>query len=588
MRIPYEKQEQSMPRGKHLAHEDDPTRRQGKSGSRSERMGWRSLTFGIVPLLVACLLSGLVGGVVGGTIPLGAIISSSNASDNASSNEELPIDLSQVIGNWQSIATSSMPFVPGSNKTPYERAGWNGSLPRTGEARILMVRVGFPDILYENNQPFQDGDTLDNLSDAIGRHLDGSITTGPMGYPYESLYAYYLRSSYGKLRIAGEAYDYVAKKGRDEYTDNLESLFEEVLEELGKGDDGIDYANFDGDGDGVLDCVCIRFSGDTTGWNTEWWPHVFTAKGELSKSSFVLDGKSLGSLVMLSYPLNGMLATTTMIHEIGHTLGLPDYYSSPYEMTEARENGEEYAGIGTFDMMGTNMGDHNGFSKWMLGWISDRQVTKVTCDDDGCAHAVRDGEEVDKPFQGHVRVRLDRFTNDGISGTGGIIAVYPPGDDGNDGPLSDFYLLQYDACAGNNSLRWGTQTDSERLPEGFRVFRVQAKPNAIGGGLQHSNNTDSKYDQLIEMLDMDNGAWHQSNALQNIVPTATHHEDGQVTQVMERNGGYGCMLRKDDEIGPDTTPSTNFHEDEETGRTGIHIKVTRIEEDYGLVDIWYD
>jgi hypothetical protein len=50
------------------------------------------------------------------------------------------------------------------------------------------------------------------------------------------------------------------------------------------------------------------------------------------------------------------------IHEVGHLLGLLDYYS--YDRSQG-----DWGPTGALDMMDFNIGDHNGFSKMALGWI---------------------------------------------------------------------------------------------------------------------------------------------------------------------------------------------------------------------------
>jgi M6 family metalloprotease-like protein len=50
------------------------------------------------------------------------------------------------------------------------------------------------------------------------------------------------------------------------------------------------------------------------------------------------------------------------IHEVGHLLGLLDYYS--YDRSAG-----DWGPSGALDMMDYNIGDHNGFSKMALGWI---------------------------------------------------------------------------------------------------------------------------------------------------------------------------------------------------------------------------
>jgi hypothetical protein len=51
------------------------------------------------------------------------------------------------------------------------------------------------------------------------------------------------------------------------------------------------------------------------------------------------------------------------IHEVGHLLGLFDYYS--YDQDEG-----DWGALGGVDMMDYNVGDHNPYSKALLGWSS--------------------------------------------------------------------------------------------------------------------------------------------------------------------------------------------------------------------------
>ena len=55
----------------------------------------------------------------------------------------------------------------------------------------------------------------------------------------------------------------------------------------------------------------------------------------------------------------------TYIHETGHFLGLNDYYSDQLS----------YSPIGKIDMMDANIGDHNSYSKMLLGWTKPYVVT---------------------------------------------------------------------------------------------------------------------------------------------------------------------------------------------------------------------
>jgi hypothetical protein len=71
------------------------------------------------------------------------------------------------------------------------------------------------------------------------------------------------------------------------------------------------------------------------------------------------------------YEMEGLyINAVTYIHETGHLLGLDDYYD--YNEGEGSDKG-----LGGADMMDYNIGDHNVYSKLMLGWVTPTVVTST-------------------------------------------------------------------------------------------------------------------------------------------------------------------------------------------------------------------
>ena len=427
-----------------------------------------------------------------------------------------------------------------------------GTMPRTGEARVVAVRVAFPAGEYEEAMTFDEDDTVEAL-DAI---IDGNAHE----YPYESLAAYYWRSSYGKLTISGDAYDYVAAHPRSYY--EYDDLFvKEILMAL---DEQVNFADYDGNNDGIIDCIAIHFAGEDTGWGSMWWSNaslvsVWDEEGNIQ----LFDGKAAGSRVLLHRPSNTEVGVRTLIHEVGHTLGLTDYYQSPWATDVKR------GGIQTSDMMNDNIGDHDGFSKWLLGWLDESQVTWVSVSEDGVV-ATRAGESVGTLTEDGLMLDLEAFTSNDVTQTGGIIVIADHGYD----KFSNYYVLQYDNFAGNQSVFWGVDTWAP-LSSGFRLYRVMATLDDWGYTVK--SNTEGKlHDQLIELVDPDGDYYHEGSSEYGIVPTAT---DG------ER---WGCMLYAGDSVTPSTSPSTNFYESASAGWTGISIDVVRSDATSGTVVVSFD
>lgn len=244
----------------------------------------------------------------------------------------------------------------------------------TGQAHVLALYVDFAD---DPDHTFQEGDTLQALQALLNPVQDGQ--TASSWFPYESRTDYYYRSSYGKLTITGDAVAYHAQHPRSQYT--RITLIAEALQAL--DDQGVDFSKYDANGDGYLDGMYMHFAGDNTGWGSEWWSYAVTASDGDFPS---VDGLKVAKYVTLHEPSNTEAGAATLIHETGHVLGLPDYY--PYSTGTAAPG----TGILTSDMMFDNRGDHDGFSKWLLGWIDDSQITRIIATKDGIT--VKRGSEV--------------------------------------------------------------------------------------------------------------------------------------------------------------------------------------------------
>lgn len=428
---------------------------------------------------------------------------------------------------------------------------WQGGMPTEGTARVVLLRVSFPAEGDEPAREFSEGDTLEALQAIV----DGDGTAGV--YPYESLNGYYKRSSYGKLSIEGESFDYRAKHARSHYTDNIQELYHEALAAL---DPTVDFSRFDGNDDGLIDAIYLHFAGGDAEWGTTWWSNAAKMHSTVS-----YDGVSPCKFVTLHNPSDNPEAARTIIHETGHVLGLPDYYS--YTAMTGPSSGR--TGSLTFDMMDNNTGDHNGFSKWLLGWIEDNKVTRVVANSDGITVTCggQTVKQADPAADGSSSTQIDlgAFIGDD-GGTGGIVVV----SNADEGPFSSYYLLQYDRYVGNQSVSYTSGSDTLPIPSGFRMYRIQASLTQGGADFIQTNTFGHINDQLIELVDADMAEPHNSALFQS--PCAT-------------SGHFGCMLTEGVEITPDTYPSTNFYESKALGYTGISVRADVCGEDGGKLTI---
>ena len=367
-------------------------------------------------------------------------------------------------------------------------------MPTEGNVKILAVQVEFQDYTFESSTIYPE--------DIYYQMFNGGALPEQIQYPYDSLSSYYKRSSYGKLNLSsGQVYRCRLSKNRAEYegyATGEQELVKEVLQLL---DDQIDYSDYDSNGDGCVDGISINFAGENSGWGSTWWSHKY----RLQDQEFSLDGMNFsGYLYLMTDCSEGdyTYGTQTLIHETGHMLGLPDYYAA---------QGNDSTAIATVDMMKDNTGDHNGFSKWLLGWIPEENIQRVTKED---------GEQV---------ISLDPIASETLSNKK-MIAVVAPEDTSL---YSEYFVVQYDEKINNNQSAWyGDST-------GYRIYHVDAELNYEGSNFRYDNMYSSE-PRLIRALNKNN------------FETATV-----------------WMYETGDRLAPETDESTWFYGNTPAANTGI-------------------
>lgn len=255
-------------------------------------------------------------------------------------------------------------------------------LPSIGNVNILVIPILLPgyDVIDI------DGDGENDLS-KVRSDLQSAFfgKEGDENLGFDSVATYYKKSSYGKLNISGTVTNWynLAISGLN-YTDAAQIDFYQTYDvvekavEWAKANASINISDYDNDKDGYIDGVwCIYSSpnyqngGPYTDYNNYWaytsWgnqtPENGGQKPNVSNPIYNLFGWASYDFMYLEY--EDKLDTHTYIHETGHFLGLNDYYSDT----------PTYSPIGKHDMMDANVGDHNSYSKMLLGWTKPYLVT---------------------------------------------------------------------------------------------------------------------------------------------------------------------------------------------------------------------
>lgn len=385
--------------------------------------------------------------------PLIAVILSSchGVTSDQISSSSLPSPSPTKLDNMKTINEYHMQY---DNQT---------GLPSIGNLSVLVIPIEINDFPFPNNYQ----ETL---------HIAFNGSKGETGW--ESVSSYYQKSSYGQLNLSFDIIDkYVSPHDRayfEEYANAGDQMA--IIESL-YAIEGIEYSKYDNNNDNFIDSVVFIYSAPSNYEVQPWWGWVYS--GDFFYLENELSGDvELGYYMWVSYDfmfqqtLNVEVAldTTTYIHEVGHLLGLPDYY--PYS--------GKVGPMGGFDMMDFNVGDHGPFNKMMLGWLDPLYVEA--------------GHEYTLSLESYA-----------LSNNGDNVALVIPSPTTNidDGDLFDEYLLlMYYTPDGLYEQHLGMAASIEQ--PGIVIYHVSARVNySIDTWMMFSFDNDGNSHFLLSILEVD-------------------------------------------------------------------------------------
>ena len=341
-------------------------------------------------------------------------------------------------------------------------------IPSKGNPKLLVIPIAF------SNYP-----APSNMTSRLETTLFGNAAvTG-----FESLQSYYYKSSYGQLFIEGTVLAPYQTNKTAAYYENLylngnDTVDYDIMQDaIEYYDSTTDYSLFDSDSDSYIDAIMLVYTAPVSfdSGADLWWAYVYQyydqqpAKyDDVEMNFYMFVGYDFIDELFnfdknQSIPFNA----TTFIHETGHLLGLDDYYD--YDL-----NAGPAGGIGGGDMMDYAVGDHNPFSKLLLGWITPEVSNKTS------------GTFTLKPFES--------------SGEALIIPKLWQGSYFDEYLIIDFYTPTglNSAHAGYNGL-FSTS--------GIRIYHISAGLNTYQNAdtvyTVYKNNNSDTFHKLIKLIEAD-------------------------------------------------------------------------------------
>lgn len=249
-----------------------------------------------------------------------------------------------------------------------------GPIPSIGKITLPVIMVEFSD------RKFQDYMTTDKFSrfmNAEGYHEDDDSQKG-------SVRDYFISQSRGMFEptfdvvakiTLDKSYAYYGANKNGSKDVNVRTMLSEAITKATA--EGVDFSKYNVDG--KIPNVIILYAGygeATGGDENTIWPHA---------SEYV--GGKIGNNEFASYFVgnelygasgNRIMGMGVMVHELGHVLGLPDFYETQYTYQDednpmgfwsVMDCGEYYPGSTAYAPVG-----YNAYERSYMGWLDIREL----------------------------------------------------------------------------------------------------------------------------------------------------------------------------------------------------------------------
>jgi M6 family metalloprotease-like protein len=309
------------------------------------------------------------------------------------------------------------------------------AMPSTGNPKVLVIPTKFTDTSLSSTQ-------LANYKTKIEKAYFGTDSdTG-----WKSVRTYFEDSSYGQLSIGGKVTDWWSSGYASSAVTN-----ETITTTLVKNAvawykaNNSDITDYDTNGDGYIDAVSLIYGAPNYyngGANDNLWAYCYWVQEPNLKN---VNNPGPNIFFWASYDFMdedtspAPIDTHTYIHEMGHILGLDDYYNYDRSSNDGAAGG--------FIMQDYNVGDHDPYSKMALGWINPYLPTAST-------------SITLRPFE-----------------TSGDVIVLSPSF--NNSPFDEYLVLDFYTATGLNYFdshyQYGSSYPMGTTNKGIRVWHVDGR-----------------------------------------------------------------------------------------------------------------
>lgn len=253
--------------------------------------------------------------------------------------------------------------------------------PALGEKKVIVILVDFAD---NNAQyPKQEFDSLIyGENENSMRKYFSEVSYGKFTISRQSNIIGWVRAPQNYAYYVGDSFGFYS-----DYPRNVQKLVEDAC---ALADPYVDFSQYDGDGDGIVDGIFIVHAGpgaEETGNPNDIWSHQWQLSNTgtscpgpyQTQDGVKVDYYSMEPERLVNPP--SRITVGVFVHEFGHILGLPDLYDIDYSTSGigifCLMAAGSWGKAGSSDKPGNTPSHPSAWCKYQLGWLTPTAVERT-------------------------------------------------------------------------------------------------------------------------------------------------------------------------------------------------------------------
>lgn len=267
-----------------------------------------------------------------------------------------------------------MALTPHRRGLPRREENSSPQVPTLGSPRIPIILVNYADVTFIHSDPVATFQNQFNEKEYSSFHYFETQSRGRFTPQFDIL---------GPVNLPNNRAYYGTNKNI--FGMDCDQQLGTMIYDACVGLTGVDFTDYDNDGDGYVDVVVVLYAGvgeaqayrnvKESVWPCQWDMQEAYEWGCSTTGPFQLNGVTIDRFAVFNELEGNSNASTTIdgvgtfCHEFGHCLGLPDFYNTG--------SGSSAYGMGTWDIMqtgcyldgGNTPAGYTSYERHFMGWM---------------------------------------------------------------------------------------------------------------------------------------------------------------------------------------------------------------------------